>query len=427
MVLSEEYVAQLVIIGTHQRICPVAMRERLAFGAANIQPALRALPDYADEGFIVSTCNRVEIGGLVAGQGCEQELLRFLADAHHMAIEDLAPHLYIHTGAEAVQHLFRLAAGLDSMVLGEDQIQVQLKSALAEARAAGAAGPLVDRLLQSALAAGKLVRSQTGIARSHLSVVSVALDLARQTHRDLAGRHVLVLGAGRMAELALKHLRDDAPASTTVINRTLARAQALADAYGATAMPFEQLAEALHDADVVVSCTAASEVVISADLLAQARAGRDTPVLLLDLAVPRDVDPAAADLPGVQLVGVDDMRAICEANRAMRAAEIAGAEELVAAEVAKFMEWWATQEVVPTIRALRERAEAIRTAELHRTLAKLPDLSPREQAAIGALSAAIVNKLLHQPIARLKDPAAGGQFAEMVQQLFQLQSSSVEL
>jgi glutamyl-tRNA reductase len=417
-------VAQLVIIGTHQRNCPVAVRERLAFGAATIQPALQALRDYADEGFIISTCNRVEVGGLVAGTGCEQELLRFLADSHHVAIEELAPHLYIYTGAEAVRHLFRLAAGLDSMVLGEDQIQVQLKSALADARRAGAAGPLVDRLLQSALAAGKLIRSQTGIARSHLSVVSVALDLARQVHGSLAGRHVLVLGAGRIAELALKHLRDDAPASIVVTNRTFERAQALADAYNVTARPLEQLTEAIVEADVVVSCTAAPEIVIGAELIAQAPAG-NKPLLLLDLAVPRDVDPAAAELPGVQLIGVDDMRAICEANRAARAAEVAGAEELVASEVAKFMEWWATQEVVPTIRALRERAEAIRTAELHRTLAKLPDLSPREQEAIGALSAAIVNKLLHQPIARLKDPDAGGQLAQLVQQLFQLQSYEI--
>jgi glutamyl-tRNA reductase len=418
-------VAQLVIIGTHQRICPVAVRERLAFGPANLQPALQALRAYADEGFIISTCNRVEIGGMVADGEGEGALLRFLADSHHVALEELAPHLYIHTGADAVRHLFRLAAGLDSMVLGEDQIQVQLKSALAEARAAGAAGPLVDRLLQSALAAGKLVRSQTGIARSHLSVVSVALDLARQPYGGLAGRRVLVLGAGRMAELALKHLREDAPESIVVANRTFQRAQELAGAYGATAWPFEQLAQAVGEADVVVSCTSAPETVISAELVAQARAGDPRPLMLLDLAVPRDVDPAAAKLPGVRLIGVDDMRAICEANREARAAEVAGAEALVAAEVAKFMEWWATQVVVPTIRALRERAEAIRTAELHRTLAKLPDLSPREQEAIGALSAAIVNKLLHQPIARLKDPAAGGQLAQVVQQLFQLQSFEV--
>jgi glutamyl-tRNA reductase len=223
-----------------------------------------------------------------------------------------------------------------------------------------------------------------------------------------------------MAELALKHLRGAAAESIGVANRSLDRAQALAAAYGASVWQLDRLEAAIAAADVVVSCTAASGIVIPAEMLARARAGRETPLVLLDLAVPRDVDPRAAALPGVRLVGVDDMRAICEANRAARAAEVAGAEDLVAVEVARFMDWLAMQEVVPTIRALRERAEAIRAAELERTLAKLPDLSPREQAAIGALSAAIVNKLLHQPIATLKDPGSGSQLAQVVQQLFRL-------
>jgi glutamyl-tRNA reductase len=413
-------VAQLVIIGTHQRICPVAVRERLAFGPANIQPALQALRAYADEGFIISTCNRVEIGGLVSDGDGEQALMRFLTDSHHLSAEELAPHLYIHTGAEAVKHLFRLASGLDSMVLGEDQIQVQIKASLAEARAAGMAGQLISRLLESALAVGKLVRTQTGIARSHLSVVSVALDIARDALGDLAERRVLIVGAGRMAELALKHLRGATSDALGIANRTYERAQELASAYGATAYPFEQLEEAIAAADVVVSCTAAPELVISAEMLARARAGRETPQVLLDLAVPRDIDPEVAQLPGVRLVGVDDMRAICEANRAARTAEVARAEDLVAAEVARFMDWLAMQQVVPTIRALRERAETIRATELQRTLAKLPDLSPREQEAIGALSMAIVNKLLHQPIATLKDLESNGQMAQAVKQLFQL-------
>jgi glutamyl-tRNA reductase len=314
------------------------------------------------------------------------------------------------------------------MVLGEDQIQVQLKMELAEARAAGAASQLVSRLLESALATGKLVRTATGIARSRLSVVSVALDIATDMLNGLTNRRVLIVGAGRMAELALKHLRGASAAQVGIVNRTLDRAQALAAAYGATAWPIERLEDAIRMADVVVSCTAAPDVIIDAGLVARAMAGRaalphepqDQGLLLLDLAVPRDIDRQAAAVPAVRLADVDDLRAICEANRAARAAEVARAEALVQDEVAKFMEWWAVQEVVPTIRALRERAEAIRTTELRRTLAKLPGLSPREQEAIGALSAAIVNKLLHQPIATLKDPEAGGQLAHLVQQLFQL-------
>ncbi|MEO7911620.1 MAG: glutamyl-tRNA reductase [Roseiflexaceae bacterium] len=412
---------QLAIIGTHQRTCPVVVRERLAFGAETMREALLALRQYIDEGFIISTCNRVEVGGLVAdGPAGEQALMRFLADWHHVPLEHLAPHLYVFSGVDVVQHLFRLASGLDSTVLGEDQVMVQLKTTLADAQAAGAAGQRVNRLLNSALATGKLVRTRTEIARSHLSTVSVALDIARDTVGDLRGRDVLIVGAGKIAELALKHLRDEPPRSVTVINRTFARAQELAEAYGVQARPFEQLEAALREAELVVSCTASAEVVISVEMVARARQDMAAPLLLLDQAVPRDIDARVKLLPNAQLFDIDDIRLICEANRAARTAEVAKAEALVAEEVAKFMDWWAAQEVVPTIRALRERAESIRQIEIERTLAKLPGLSPHQQDAINALSAAIVNKLLHQPITSMKNPDSGGQLARMVQELFQL-------
>src|SRR5215213_10235087 len=356
------------------------MRERLAFGADMMRDALLALRQYVDEGFIISTCNRVEVGGLVAdGPEGDQALTRFLADWHRVPLEHLAPHLYAFSGADAVQHLFRLAAGLDSTVLGEDQVMVQLKTALADAQSAGAAGQRVNRLLNGALAAGKLVRTRTEIARSHLSTVSVALDIARDTLGDLRRRHVLIIGAGKIAELALKHLRAEPPRSVTLINRTFARARELADTYGVQARPFDQLEAAL-----------------------------------------RDIDERVKRLPNARLFDIDDIRLICEANRAARTSEVAKAEALVAEEVAKFMDWWTAQEVVPTIRALRERAESIRQAEIERTLAKLPDLSQHQQDAINALSAAIINKLLHQPITSMKNPDSGGQLARVVQELFQL-------
>ncbi len=398
---------QLVIVGTHQRTCPVSVRERLAFGAERMGEALALLQQYADEGFILSTCNRVELGGLVAGG--EQNLIRFLADWHHISPEMMAPHLYVHTGADAVRHLFRLAAGLDSMVLGEDQVMGQIKAALAEAQAAGTTGQRI-----------------TEIARSHLSTVSVALDIARDSLGDLRRRHVVIVGAGRMGELALKHLRGEPPRSVVVVNRTYERARDLADSYGWDALPIDRLEEALRQADVVLTCTASPEVVIDAPMVERARSGRTAPqsrqaaLLLLDLAVPRDVDPQVADLPCARLFDIDNMRMICDANRASRVAEVARAEALVDVEVTKFMEWWAAQEVVPTIRALRERAESIRQAEIERTLAKLPDLSERQQQAILALSTAIVNKILHQPIATLKGSATDGELALAVQQLFQL-------
>jgi glutamyl-tRNA reductase len=394
------------------------MRERLAFGADRVREALQALREYVEEGFIVSTCNRVEVGGLAAGG--EATLIGFLAEWHHVAPEELAPHLYTFTGPEAVQHLFRLASGLDSMVLGEDQVMTQLKSALAEAQATGAAGQRVNRLLNSALTAGKLVRTRTEIARSHVSTVSVALDMARRELGSLRDRTVAIVGAGKIAELAFKHLRGDAPKSVLVLNRTFARASALAETYGASALPFERLEDAITRADVVISCTASPQIIIDAAMAERAARDRATPLVLLDLAIPRDVAPAAAALPGVRLVGIDDMKALCDTNRAARTREVAAADALIDAEVAKFMEWWATQTVVPTIRALRERAETIRQAEIERTLARLPDLSDHEQQAILAMSAAIVNKLLHQPIAALKEAGADAQMVQAVHQLFQL-------
>lgn len=410
---------QLVITGLHQRTAPLALRERLAFAAAALPDALRALASYADEGYIISTCNRVEVYGIVSS-GEERALAHFLAESNNLALDDLLPHLYTLTGDDAVRHVFRLAAGLDSMVLGEDQIMGQIKAAMSAANDAGTLGNVLHRLLQGALATGKLVRTQTGIARTPVSVVSVALDLARQTLGSLGGTRVTLLGAGRMAELALKHLHGDQTTSIRVLSRTYTRAVALAEQYGVAAFPFDQVEQALRDSDVVLSCTSAADIVLDAATVARASAGRSTPLLLLDLAVPRDIDQQAGMLPGVLLRDIDAMQTIAATNRAARVGEVARAEALIEDEVTKFTHWWTAQRVVPTIRALCERAESIREAELQRALARLPQLSPREQQAVHALSAAIVNKLLHQPITSLKDAQHGGELADAVQQLFQL-------
>lgn len=411
---------QLLLIGIHQRTASVSVREQLAFEPSALQPALQALGRVAHEGFIISTCNRVEIGGLFDDQATAETLVGFLAGWHGVPFDELLPHIYALSGEDVVRHVFRLASGLDSMVLGEEQIMGQIKRALTAAHDAGVLGNALHRLLEHGLCVGKMVRTETGISRSHLSVVSVAVDLARQHMGGLAGRRFLVIGAGRMGELALKHIHSEFPQSVGVISRTDAKAQVLAERYGVNAWNTSDLLQAMCESDVVLSCTSAPGLVITSELAALASAGRSEPLLLLDLAVPRDIDPLVADLPNVQLFDVDGMQAICNANRAARAAEITAAETLVEREVRRFMEWWVAQQVTPTIKALCERAEAIRDAELQRAFARLPDLSPREQAAIQALSAAIVNKLLHQPIATLKDPDVGGTLARSVQMLFQL-------
>ncbi|HUE75857.1 MAG TPA: glutamyl-tRNA reductase [Chloroflexota bacterium] len=417
---------ELTVVGMHQRTAEIAVRERLAFTENDLPSAIQALRTYVDEGLIISTCNRVEVYGIVGdARSGDDALRRFLANSHQISHDELAPHLYCFRGKEAVRHLFRLAAGLDSMVLGEDQILNQVKVSFDGAREAGGTGRNINRLLHGALAAGKRVRTHTDIARYHLSVVSVALDIARQELGGIDNRQVAVIGAGRMAELALKHLRR-VRHPVAIVNRTVSRAQSLASQYGGTAWPLDQVESVLAEADVVVSCTGAPTSVLSAATVARAATSRQRPLMIFDLAVPRDVEPEVASIPGVRVVDVDSLRPVCEANRAARHAEVSKADALIDVEVAKFVQWLAAQRSVPTIRALRERAESIRIAELERTLARLPSLSPREQDAIRAMSASIVNKLLHQPTVTLKDPAYNGELSRAADLLFQLTDKSRE-
>jgi glutamyl-tRNA reductase len=412
---------QLIMIGAHQRTANLHTREHLAFGAEQLNQALLDLGKVVSEGCIISTCNRTEIYAIIEEPQADAfPLLHFLSQHCRVGIAELEQQTTILSGAAVVRHVCRLAAGLDSMVLGEDQIVGQIKAAMAQAQQAELLGQNLNKLFQHALATGKQVRTQTGIARSHLSVVSVALDLARQQFGSLADRVILIIGAGQTGELTLKHLSGETPARIWLANRSLPRAERLAESYRAAAVGLDAIATLLGQADVVLSATAAPDPVISASMAQAAMAARTTPLLLLDLAVPRDIDPAVDDIPGITRVDVDSMQVICEANRAVRAGEIARAEGLVEQAIGKYMEWWATRLATPTIRALRERAEAIRQAEVQRTLARLPQLSDRDQAAIHALSEAIINKLLHTPITSLKS-AHTEELIGAAQQLFQIE------
>lgn len=413
---------QIVVVGVNQQTAPVAVRERLAIGPDRLPAALARLAGVAAEGFILSTCNRVEIYALMGhsdsgGAG----LARLLAAEAGLSPAALTPHLYSHAHAAAVGHFFRVAAGLDSMVVGEDQILAQVKGALDSAQAAATLGPILYRLGHMALAAGKDVRTRTALNRHHLSVVSVALQLAATALGELHGRSVLVLGAGRTAELVLKHLSGAAPGRVTVINRTATHAADLAARYGAVARSWPDLEAALAAADIVISCTGAPATVIDAALVARARAAAEAaPLLCIDLAVPRDIAPAVAALPGVTLYDVDRLQAICAGNRQQRSAEVDQAMPIVTAAVHRYLAWWQARTVTPTIRALHAQAAAIRDAEVARTLARLPGLSPREQAAVQYLAEALVNKLLHGPVTTLKAAPEGANLAEAVQQLFAL-------
>ncbi len=419
---------QITLIGVHQRNTPVTVRERLAFSLAETPDALLALRRYVDEGIILSTCNRVEICAVTHdGVAGDEALKTFLVEQRGVDQVVFAPSLYVYHNEAVVRHLYRLAAGLDSMVLGEDQIVGQIKEALAIAHAAGAIGPVLHRVLHGALAAGKRARTHTGIAAGHVSVVSVAIDAMRQYSSLLEQVRVLVIGAGHMAELALKHLSAAGYTNVTVVNRTGERASALAQRYGVAWRPWDALDHALAACDVVVSCTSAPGIVVSRQMVERVASNRVTPLFLFDLAVPRDIDQRVADIPGVHLYDVDALEPICVTNRAMRAAEAQRAETIIDGEVAKFMEWWAVQQAVPTIRALRQRAEAIRDAEIRRALARCPELSPQQRETVIALSTAIINKLLHEPIVALRNPSAGSELAMAVRQLFNINDTAVHI
>ncbi|HEX5504480.1 MAG TPA: glutamyl-tRNA reductase [Thermomicrobiales bacterium] len=414
----------ILALGLNHRTAPVTLRERFALDGERLATALAAARAETREVVILSTCNRTEVYAVTAHVESGLRALRRLLAAQAPGAA-LAPCLYELVDADAAGHLLRVAAGLDSLILGEPQILGQVRGALAAAREAGAAGPVLTRLCHTALAAGKEARATTGIARNAASVGHAAITLAREICGGLAGREVLVLGAGKMAALTAGALvaaaSKGAPAALTIVNRTPERAAELAARLGGRARPFADLPDALVAADIVVAATGAPEPLVTPEVLAPAlarRAGR--PLLLLDIAVPRDVAPAVGTLPGVTLRDIDDLQGTVAAGLAARRDEVAAVEALLDRHAAAFWEWQRARDVAPTITALRAKAEEIRAAELARTLARLGHLDERDRNTVAALSVAIANKLLHEPTMRLKRPGDGGDYARAAAELFGL-------
>lgn len=414
---------QLLAVGLDHHRAPLALRERIAVTGDRIVEALGHLRSRVSEGFVLSTCNRTEYYAVVGhAETGAVSLAEALLAGSGVSADEIGPYLDVHAHEDAVRHLFRVAAGLESMVPGEDQILAQLKAAVDRAGKLDALGPTTHRLGASALASGKRVRAGTGIARHSLSVVSVALQLATEALGTIENRRVLVIGAGSTAELALKQLAGRGAASITITSRTADRAAALADEHGARTVAWNALASAVAEADLVLSCTSAPGVIVSADQVAAAMGARtgDEPLAILDLAVPRDVSPAAGEIAGVRLWDIDDLQAICDENRRRRAGELARAEAITEAEVERFMSWWSARQLAPTITALVNHAEAIRDAELDRLIARMPEMSERDQQQLRAFATRLVNKLLHEPLTALKHDPEGANMAHVVRALFAL-------
>jgi glutamyl-tRNA reductase len=398
----------VLALGVSYRRAPVELLERLAFGEDDLPKAYRRLRDLESlsESVILSTCNRVEVYAEVAlyHQGF-QDLKRFLSEAREVPVGELAEPLYSHYEDHAAEHLFSVAAGLDSMVLGEPQILAQVRGAFRTAEAEAATGPELEAIFRRAIRAGRRARAETGIGASPAAFVEAGAVLAAEHLGPLQGRSLLVVGAGTMGELAALALRARGVGQVTVASRTPARAARLADRVGARHLPLEELTAAVAGADLVVSSTASTGVVLDRPMLQRA-AGR--PMFVLDLAVPRDVDPSAAHLPGIRVCDIDDLRAVVARSRGDTADDVAAAKEIVADETRRFVTARRARRLAPLIEALLDRGERIRDAEVRRLAARLAGLSGPQREAVDLLTERIVKRLLHEPVIRLKDLAGRG-------------------
>ncbi len=396
----------ILLTGLDHKTASLELRERVAFTAYQLSDALPRLGVIVGEAVVVSTCNRTEVY-TTADEPEEASALvrRFVADYHGLAGASPAEGFRDLVDADAVRHLFRVAGGLDSMIVGESQILGQVRSALAAASAAGTLSAPLSRLFHRAIRAGRRVREETGVGRNALSVSFAAVRLAQTVLGDLSGSRVLLIGAGEAGKLVAEALRKTGVGELTVTNRTARRASALADELGGRAVPFDRLDVAVADADIVVAATEAPDHLLTAETVRAANRDRDRGTFMFDLAVPRNIDPQAASIDGVSLYNIDDLAAVAQDNLRERRKAAAAAEAVVEDEVAQFVQWWSTLDALPLVMELRERAEEMRRREMGRALERLDGVSEADASVIDDLTRAIVNKLLHAPTVSLKQRA----------------------
>lgn len=417
----------IIVVGVNHRTAPVEIREKLSFSEHALEDSLKRLQGYpAIEGcVIISTCNRMEI--YAATREMDEGLNAiwdFLSRKSGVDISEIKNCTYAHTLYDTIRHLFRVSSGLDSMVLGETQILGQVRQAYQAAGDYGTTNRVINTLFQQALTVGKRVRTETGIDKNSVSISYAAVELARQIFGSLAGRTVLIIGAGKMSELTALHLVSNGVTGVIVSNRSFDRAQVLAGRFGGKAVKFDQLFRHMDQADIVISCTAASHFVVRYKDVQQVMSRRENErIMLIDIAVPRDIDPEAAKIPGVTLFDVDDLQNVVDQNLAERKKAAVKAEVIIEEELNEFMKWLGTQFVVPTIAALKQWGEEIKQKELRRALNRLGELSDHDRKVVGSLANSIVNQLLHMPVTRLKEYALtpeGHLYTEVLQNLFEL-------
>ena len=416
---------QLALVGISHKTAPVEIRERLAFNSEALRSALTALVGRQEitEAIILSTCNRVEV---VAESPDDRLIREFLCEFHQIPHDSVSQHFYSFRNADAIRHVFRVAASLDSMMIGEPQILGQVKEAYRIAADAGTVGMHLSALMNRAFAVAKKVRSETGISQSAVSISYAAVELARKIFGDLAGKTVMIIGASKMGELAAKHLKRAGVSSVLVTNRTFERAVELAKVFAGAAVPFEHFTDHMDRADIVISSTGAPHFIIGRSLAEQIIYRRkNKPMFFIDIAVPRDIDPAVNEIGNAFVYDIDDLQQVIDANLKERMKEASRAEEIVDSEVQAFCLKMQSREVVPTIMQLRDTLERLRRDEIERNRRHLRDLSPEQQAAVDQITKSIVNKILHSPIEQLKEMAhnpQGPDFADLIRKIFNIKS-----
>jgi glutamyl-tRNA reductase len=431
-----EELMQISCLGLSHHTAPIELRERVSYHAGAQKAALARLgcghasrPAELVELAILSTCNRLEFYAFTHTDQFEP-LLQFIGETTGVSTSELAPHLYHYTQAEAVLHLGRVASGLDSMILGEPQILGQVTEAYELGLSQRSIGPVLSALFRYAIHAGKRARTETAISRNAASISSIAVKLAEEMVGNLSTAHTVIVGAGEMAEFAVEALRLRGTRHVTVINRTHARAQQLAERWQATALTFENLGDALLTADIVITSTGAPHILIKPPMVeAIMRQRPDRPIVFIDIAVPRDVDPDVNQLPNVRCYDIDDLATRLNGSLAGRQLEVPQVEAIIAAEADAFLAWLKSLEIMPVISDLRAKADAIRRAEIEKTFRYLSHLGETDRKRIEVLTESLVNKLLHDPTLRLKAEAGNGhaaEYAAAVRHLFALSNSAYD-
>jgi glutamyl-tRNA reductase len=418
----------ILCLGLNHTTAPLSLREQLFQNEDSIRSALARLScghlsTPLAEVVILSTCNRIELYA-ASDKLAFADLEVFLSDVSRIPLEQFRPYLYRHANLDAVHHLFDVASGLDSLVIGEPQILGQVTRALELARGQNTAGPILNRLFQAAIHAGKRARTETAISRNPASVSSLAASLSERTVHKISEAQIVILGAGEMAELAVEALRKRGVQKILVVNRTLERALVLAQHWDARADTFENLYAALISADIVVSSTSAPHIIVTKDMVHQAMQTRpQRPLVLIDIAVPRDIDPDVANISHVKLYDLDSLNAQLEDSLAHRMNEVPQVKNILGEELLEFGNYLKSLEMLPLIADIRQTAESIRQAELEKTLRRLPDLTENERARVEAMTQALVKKLLHAPTHRLRAEAASSrapEYAAIARTLFNL-------